>query len=253
MSVQAGPEGRFPPPLSGLGLAASLMDRPTIILPIAATAASRLLVGGPVILAGLQMREAASANTGIASATDTDVDNSSGNVANAAAVATLPGVAGQTTFITGFEVTATGSTAVLIVLVTVAGILGGTKTYEFVFPAGVTTLANPLVVEFSRPIPASAVNTAITVTLPAGGAGNTNAAATAHGFQRLGSGPGAGASAAADLLNGVDTGGELAFPVSLGAGGIQQIQMGRDGPFCSRGVFLNVLQGTIKGAVWVKL
>lgn len=113
----------------------------------------------------------------------TDVDSSSGNVANAAAVATLAGVAGKTTFITGFEVTASGSTAALVVLVTVAGILGGTKTYVFTFPAGAAVAAQPLLVEFARPIPASAQNQAITVTVPPGGAGNLNAAVTAHGFQ----------------------------------------------------------------------
>lgn len=112
-----------------------------------------------------------------------DVDASSGNVANAAAVAALPGAAGKTTFLTGFEVTAAGSTAALVVLVTVAGVLGGTKTYVFVFPAGAAVAATPLLVEFHRPVPASGLNQAITVTLPAGGAGNLNAAVTAHGFQ----------------------------------------------------------------------
>ena len=114
----------------------------------------------------------------------TDITAASGNQANANAVATLPGVAAKTTYITGFEVTATGSTAALIVLVTVTGVITGTLTYVFVFPAGVTTPANTLTVEFSRPIPASGQNTAIVVTLPAGGAGNTNAAVVAHGFQQ---------------------------------------------------------------------
>jgi hypothetical protein len=138
---------------------------------------------GAVIIYGPNGGQVSSSNPLFVAAAGIDITAASGNVANAAAVATLPGVVGRTTYITGFEVTATGSTAVLIVLVTVAGVVTGTLTYVFVFPAGATTLATPLIVEFSRPIPASAQNTSIVVTLPAGGAGNTNAAVVAHGFQ----------------------------------------------------------------------
>lgn len=108
--------------------------------------------------------------------------NSSGNVANAAAVATLPAVAGQTEYISGFELTAAGATAALAVTATVAGLKGGTLSYTFVFPTGATVGALPLTVEFDPPLPASAPNTAITVTLPASGAGGTNATASAHGY-----------------------------------------------------------------------
>lgn len=108
----------------------------------------------------------------------------SGNVANTAAVATLAASAGKTTYITGFQCTATGSTAAAVVNVTVAGVITGTMTYTFVFPAGVTTLATPLNVTFSNPVPASAANTTIAVTLPAGTAGNTNEACNAQGFQQ---------------------------------------------------------------------
>jgi hypothetical protein len=113
----------------------------------------------------------------------TQIQTSSGNVANAAAVATLAGAASVTTYITGFEVTAAGATAGLPVIVTVAGISGGTLSYIFVFPAGVLVGAVPLVVEFAAALPASAANTAIVVTCPAGGAGNTHAAVTAHGYR----------------------------------------------------------------------
>lgn len=111
------------------------------------------------------------------------VENSSGNVANSAAVATMAADATRTNYITGFEVTASGSTAGLPVSVTVAGILGGSLTYTFTFPAGVLVAAQPLTVEFPEAIPASAINTAITVTCPAGGAGNTNTTVNVHGFK----------------------------------------------------------------------
>lgn len=113
----------------------------------------------------------------------TDVDSSQQG-ANAAIAATLPGVAGATTFITGFEITGLGATAANNVVVTVTGILGGTKTYELPIPAGVLAGITPLVVEFTRPIPASGQNQAIVVNVPAAGAGNAAVAVTAHGFQQ---------------------------------------------------------------------
>lgn len=113
----------------------------------------------------------------------TPITAASGNVGNAQAVATLAGTTGKTTYIQGFQVTASGATAGLAVSVTVAGLISGTATYAFTFPAGVAVGASPLIVEFPAPIPASATNTAIVVTLPAGGSGNTNAAVAAQGFQ----------------------------------------------------------------------
>ena len=110
------------------------------------------------------------------------VSAASGNVANAAAVATLPAAAGKTTWLTGFTVTAGGSTAALDVVVTVTG-LAVPLAFAFTFPAGATVGAAPLVVTFPTPVAASAVNTAVVVTVPAGGLGNTNAAVTATGFQ----------------------------------------------------------------------
>ena len=109
---------------------------------------------------------------------------SSGNKANAAAVATLAHPdSSHTVYITGFEVTASGSTAALVVTVTVTGVAGGTLSYTFVFPAGVGVQAQPLVVNFdAMPIQASGPGVDIVVTCPAGGAGNTNAVVNAHGF-----------------------------------------------------------------------
>lgn len=113
----------------------------------------------------------------------TTVLGDSGNVANASAVATLAGTAAKTTYITGFCLSASGATAGADVTATITGLLGGTKSYTFTFPLGAAVPAQPINVQFSRPLPASAQNTAIVVTLPAGGTGNTNAAATAEGYQ----------------------------------------------------------------------
>lgn len=110
------------------------------------------------------------------------VHAASGNVANAAATATIPAVAGKRAYVTGFEITAGGATAAALVLATLSGILGGTASYVYAAPAGATVGAAPLCVKFQMPVPSSAVNTAIAISLPALGAGNTNAAVAIHGF-----------------------------------------------------------------------
>ena len=108
---------------------------------------------------------------------------SSGNQANATAAATLAAQAGKTTYITGFEVTGTGATGVLVVTVTVTNTVSGTLSYTYVFVAGVTTANTPLIVQFSKAIPASAANTTIVVSCPASGLGGTNNVVNAHGYQ----------------------------------------------------------------------
>jgi hypothetical protein len=75
----------------------------------------------------------------------TSVQISSGNVAAGSCAAALPAVSAKTNYCTGFQVTASGATTGLPVTVTLAGILGGTLTYTFVFPAGVLVPATPLV------------------------------------------------------------------------------------------------------------
>jgi hypothetical protein len=96
--------------------------------------------------------------------------------------AALPAVAAKTNYLSGFQVTGAGATGASVITVTVVGILGGTLTYFMAIPAGATAAVTPLVVTFNPPIPASAVNTAITVTVPSFGAGNLSASTVAHGY-----------------------------------------------------------------------
>lgn len=103
-------------------------------------------------------------------------------VANASAVATLTGTATTTVYLSGFEITGAGATAGLPVTVTVAGLLGGTRSFIYTFSVGATIPNTPLTAQFNPPLPASAVNTPIVVTCPAGGAGNTANTANAQGF-----------------------------------------------------------------------
>lgn len=112
----------------------------------------------------------------------TPLSASSGNKANVSAAATLTGTATTTVYIAGFQCTASGATTGLPVSVTVVGLLGGTATFTFVFPAGVLVPAYPLDIEFTPPLPASAVNVPIVVTLPASGSGGTNATCNAQGY-----------------------------------------------------------------------
>ncbi|HLY84818.1 MAG TPA: hypothetical protein VKQ71_17670 [Acidimicrobiales bacterium] len=112
-----------------------------------------------------------------------DVANSATTGGAAPIAATLPGVAGKTTYLTGFEVTGSGATAASVQLVTVTGVVGGPLSYDLAIPAGIAVGITPLTVEFARPIPATAPNTAILVNVPGFGAGNTAAAVVAHGYQ----------------------------------------------------------------------
>lgn len=114
----------------------------------------------------------------------TPITSSSGNVAAAAATATLAGAASLTTYITGFEFTSAGSTAAAVVTITITGTISGTLHYTYSSVAGATLANQPLVIQFSPPIPASAVNTSIVVSCPSLGTGNTNATMVAHGYRR---------------------------------------------------------------------
>lgn len=111
----------------------------------------------------------------------TPVDASSAVVAAAATTASIPAVAGKTSYITGFEISGGGATAGSIIDVTVTGPTT-TLHYEVAVPAGVANQVS-FQVELGRAIAASAVNTAITVNVPSFGAGNTAAAVVAHGYQ----------------------------------------------------------------------
>lgn len=104
-------------------------------------------------------------------------------VANAVATATIPAVSGETGFISGFDIYSGGATAAAIVDVTVAGLAGGSITFPFSVPAGVALAATPLQVRFPAPLRASGPNVAITVTVPALGAGATKTQAIAYGGQ----------------------------------------------------------------------
>lgn len=112
----------------------------------------------------------------------TQVSASSGNVAAGTAAASLPAVAGRTNYITGFTISGAGATLGLAVSVTVVGVLSGTLTYTYTAIAGVLLANQSLNVSFPYPLAASAVNTAITVSCPTLGIGNTNNTVNVYGY-----------------------------------------------------------------------
>ncbi len=112
----------------------------------------------------------------------TQVNAFSGNVAAAVAAATIPAVAARLNYIAGFTVSGAGATAGLPVIVTVVGLVGGTLSYIYAAVAGVLVANQRLDVLFDPPLPASAVNTAIVVSCPSLGVGNTHNATVAHGY-----------------------------------------------------------------------
>jgi hypothetical protein len=97
---------------------------------------------------------------------------------------TLTGGVGQYTYIEGFDVTGGGATAASIVEISTTGLSNNLK-FEMNVLAGATGPVNAqggLFIRFPTPIPSSATNTNIVVTLPSLGAGNTNASITVYGF-----------------------------------------------------------------------
>lgn len=103
--------------------------------------------------------------------------------ANSSAAATLAAAVGKRTYVTGIQVTAGGATANILAGAVLSGVLGGSIGYVVSVPAGVGLDTRPIIVSFSPPLPASADNTAIVLTLGALGAGNTSSSVAIQGFQ----------------------------------------------------------------------
>lgn len=108
---------------------------------------------------------------------------SSGNVAAATATATLPAVAGKTTYLSGIAITGAGATAPLVVNPTITGLAGGPMTLTYTAATGATVGNAPLLIDFDPDMPGSAVNTAIVLSCPSLGAGNTNNTVSLWGYQ----------------------------------------------------------------------
>lgn len=124
----------------------------------------------------------------------TPVDATSGVVANATATATMPAVAGKTNVLNALQVTGLGATAGSTVTGTITGVQGGTQEFTVAIPAGVTTPVN-FELTFPGGLFATGPNTAIVVSVPAFGAGNTNAEVNTQGALQTGNTGQVGAAA----------------------------------------------------------
>lgn len=143
--------------------------------------------------------------------------------ANVALAPTFGGAAGTTAFIQSLRITGLGATAATEVTATLTGGLGGTINYPISVPAGVATPITPVEDTFpGRGLQASGAAVAFVLNVPAFGAGNTLAAAEIAGYLQ-------GTSATA-----------------------QSQWLGPDGIYFQVGLFLNVISGSVKGAVWVR-
>lgn len=111
----------------------------------------------------------------------TPVIGNSGTLANVSGSASLPAVASRRNYIQGFTISGSGATGALVIECLLIGI-GTNLRYEYSVPAGATIGAPLYHITFPIPLPASAVNTAIQITLPAFGAGNTNATVNIYGY-----------------------------------------------------------------------
>ncbi len=113
----------------------------------------------------------------------TDIFGNSAVVSAATATATLAATASRLNYITGFMVTGLGATAATLAVITVTGLAGGTQTFAaYPVPAGVGVSGPIMVVSLPTPIPASAVNTAISVVVASFGSGNVGAQASVQGY-----------------------------------------------------------------------
>jgi hypothetical protein len=113
------------------------------------------------------------------------ISAASGNVAASTATATLAaGGVNRFTYICGFAAAGGGATAASTVNLTITNIVLGTMTFNFGANAGAGVPTTPLSVQFNPCLPANAANTAIVVSMPSLGTGNTNASVNAWGFRR---------------------------------------------------------------------
>jgi hypothetical protein len=108
---------------------------------------------------------------------------SSGNVAAATATASLAATNGLMNYVCGFNISGGGATGASVISPTLTGLNGGTMTFSIGVVAGATLGTPVLNVHFYPCQQATALNTAITLTAPSFGAGNTNATANIWGYR----------------------------------------------------------------------
>jgi len=115
------------------------------------------------------------------SSNGTQVTESANQVAAAAAaaVATMPAVAGKKNYVTFLVATIGQAAAAVNVLCTITGLIGG--TWSFILTGGTTT-GDTVDLAFLPAVVGSAVNTAVVATIPSSGAAGPPIAITIGGY-----------------------------------------------------------------------
>ena len=225
-----------------------------IAVPIPTTAASLVIVGRDCYLMGWSFRETTGTAPAVAELFDGGsaggaflgaIDLTGGSFAGinqtpadaqasgaAAALApTIGGAAATLAFVQAIEITGLGATAASTITATLTGGLGGTINIPISVPAGVTVPITPVLITFGTiGLQASAAATALTLNVPSFGAGNTLAQAALQGYTQASPAPG-----------------------STAGGGSNTQSFGGRGLQIRSGLFLNVVSGSVKGAVWIRL
>ena len=233
-----------PAPIPGAGPTSRL--GPAISVPFGLTSADIALLGGDAILCGWSIEPTAGSTGALAELYDgssiggvllgainlqggADItasqtpQASTASGANAAQAATITPAAGITAFITSLRITGMGATAAGQVTATLTGVLGGTISYPITVPAGATVPITPVTDSFgTRGLAGSAAAQAITLNLPAFGAGNTLEVAEITGY----------------------------FQQSVGF--VDRQWFGLSGIYCRTGLFLHLISGSVKGTIYIR-
>jgi hypothetical protein len=205
---------------------------PVTVVPTLSPAVSGQVVGMAGALQGWSLRESgASAGS--------NQEKSSSTALGAAITVALSDTAGEQTYVTGFDIDLGIGAAVATVQATLTG-LANALAYDV---SCSTTGPGTLSVRFPSPLPGAA----ITLSLPAiGGAAAANSI-TIYGTDS------ASTQAIVEFWDGEGVGGVLLACASIPAGGSSsQSLLAGTLPFRG-GLYLNVVSGTCKGAVYVRV
>lgn len=110
------------------------------------------------------------------------IQNSSGNIANGVATATIPAIPGKKIYITSIIVTNGGAIAGLVTQLTINGLIGGAMQHTVAAGVGALVYSPPLQIPFDPPLPANDVNVPVSASVPALGLGNTSCCVSLMGY-----------------------------------------------------------------------
>lgn len=173
--------------IPGLGVATSANSLPVVIasddaqIGTKVTAVPALSAGGAGLIGWLSNIVSKFSLNGYPVGATPVYVGSSGTAA--IVTATVPAVAGKTNYITGIQIEGSSATAGVRVSVTITNVLGGTYTQGIVVPpTGAVVMGVSRNWQFNFPLQASAVNTAMVISIASFGAGSDVVTLTVQSF-----------------------------------------------------------------------